>query len=257
MITNELRPVMKENGFLQGRKNHFIKEENGLVYAIILYFTRTEIRFVSPINVLFEPMIGGICDGLPNEVLNSPLAKDIFAHPPVAFSGQKEYFSQNDPQMAEILKENAQIRFTAMLNYFFNELIPSFNRISSLKLFSEQVTANLEKARFVNKLNEMQVKYTFGVLDCLQKNYDEGYKKFIPVLEFGREHMAEMIKIYGSYDLDKLKDNDAEGRRYRFTKMFVETLEGPLEKREELFQSVYGQVCQEMRVWHKLVKPEK
>lgn len=260
-INNQLRPILKESGFKMGRKNMFLRETGGLIQYIELYFKRIELLFSAGVTPMYDPFNGsGSYDGIPLKTYETEVAKRAQKYHPSEYINSDDclLLYRGDPATVQICRENAMERFGWMKDFFIEELMPVFYDIDTLDKYAGQMESNLLGRRPSGLRGEEMVgAYIRGVYSCLNNRFDEGLK----MLQVAYNHSAQEIKELKSrlknYDENNIMDNDRSGRFYRFVKIFIKALETDSPNKERCFQIAYNTVCEEMRVWHRLVKPNK
>lgn len=259
-IRRKLRPLMREYELRPGRGISFVRECDGLIQRIDLLFTRTDLYYCAAILPLYDAFCAsGDYSGVPLQVYETEQAQLVKRNHPSAFASWEEHklLCAGDLDTAERCRARAMNRFEQLTEFFQTELLPCFHEIDTYEKYLQQVQRNLTRiqpARFTRPESAKRAgDYIFGVRDCLRGNYDTGLERLRWANAYAVDCARHIKTKRPDYDMNQLKHNDSGGRFYKFCFLFVEALESG-EGREQRFSECYERVCQEMRLWHRLIK---
>lgn len=256
-IIQDIKPLAKDFGLRPGRKLCFVQECNGVVQWIHFVFSRINLNYSAGISPLYDHFCGtSAYDGFPTSVYQTQKAMSIAQCLPTAYEDWNTHLKMcaGDEFAIENSRQKARENFEKLVDFLRTDLFPVYLQINSLSEWHTQMRSNilLYDAKSLN--NNTAGDYILGVYDCLVGRYADGLEKLINVQKSSLPYFEKMVRTVKGYDINHLKHNDSEGRKYKFSQMFVTALKSHPNSIEERFLETYGQVCQEMRIWHKLSK---
>jgi hypothetical protein len=253
-IKLKAKPVAKKYGLKPGRKNKFVLEKDGVLFALNFWFWR-DLMLHSDFEIM--PLCAatkGLFDALP--YCEDKKMRDEECILPKAHRSGEIYGKKETPEQAQIREERIIREFDERFRYLESTL-HYCNEINTFEEYMNRVQSRLEE---MSKYYKREPKiggpenYILGVYDCMKGNYEEG---MIKISKSIAEDLTYMVQEPGELEraktlsLDEIKWYDVTVLEYKCKKHILEAVENsaPTSRRES-FQKAYEEVCQRMRRYY-------
>ncbi|GEM_PF-6906327 len=131
-IREDIRPFLKENGFVLLPSNTYIRERNGLMQIIYFQVRKTELRPWSYFMPVYLPRMGVVNWGIRDDHVDATL----WGRNPYAGYGSVFCADRRD-KAARDYRERALPRFYDLAQRIKDAIIPEMDRVSSAEKFAE------------------------------------------------------------------------------------------------------------------------
>jgi len=270
-----MQPIARKYQLLCRPRHTFVRERGGLVQGVYFLPGRSSVHIHVAVIPLYDPFCGSaLYDGVPVKIfhpeyvafshwkrdLHTEWASDMaYQQDPgwrkilyLIQSGGVQPFrdsvwiSQNDP--TSLNRTRARERLEHWISFLDTAILPCFEQVNTLEKWREQVEEKRKLPEYQCLSTDLAENYLFGIYDGLQKKYRSSQEKLSKARQLLRE-MAQTLQPWNS----PCQDNVSQ--QMQIVNQLLDVLCKKQPGWETDFLAVYQQICQKMRILHRLEPP--